>query len=123
VRIGSIGLGRIGRNLVRQVEQHPSLEIVVIPDYASADGLAYLLKYDSIYGRFEAEVSHTEDSISIAGGVMTVDGKQIQMLMERVPAELPWKELAVVVVIEATGVFRLGSQIQKHIDGGAKRVV
>ena len=111
------GFGRIGRAVFRIIHSRDAdMKVVAVNDLSDDDVLAYLLKHDTVMGEFDGDVS-------VAGGVMTVDGKQIQMLMERDPAELPWKELAVDVVIEATGVFRLRAQIQKHIDAGAKRVV
>ncbi len=116
MRIGLIGLGRIGRNIVRQVEQHPSLEVVVIADYASADGLAYLLKYDSIYGRFEAEVSHTEDSISI-------DGRRIPLVDGRDPASADWKSHNVDVVIQAVGTPYARSWSEALLAAGVPKVI
>lgn len=116
-RVAINGFGRIGRAVFRIIHSRDAdMKVVAVNDLSDDDVLAYLLKHDTVMGEFDGDVS-------VAGGVMTVDGKQIQMLMERDPAELPWKELAVDVVIEATGVFRLRAQIQKHIDAGAKRVV
>jgi glyceraldehyde 3-phosphate dehydrogenase len=89
---------------------------VAINDLSDDDILAYLLEYDSVMGRFEHEVS-------VADGVMTVDGHEIQMLVERDPARLPWGELGVDIVIESTGVFRDRASLQKHLDAGAKRVI
>jgi glyceraldehyde 3-phosphate dehydrogenase len=116
VRIGLIGLGRIGRNIVRQVEDHPNLEVVVIADYASADGLAYLLKYDSIYGRFEAEVSHTEDSISI-------DGRRIPLVDGRDPGSVDWRSHKVDVVIQAVGSPHARSWSEALLTAGAPKVI
>jgi glyceraldehyde 3-phosphate dehydrogenase len=116
-RVAINGFGRIGRAVFRIIhERDADMQVVAVNDLSDDDVLAYLLKHDTVMGEFDGEVS-------VADGVMTVDGQQIQMLMERDPAQLPWKELDVDVVIEATGVFRLRDQIQKHIDAGAKRVI
>jgi glyceraldehyde 3-phosphate dehydrogenase len=116
VRIGLIGLGRIGRNIVRQAEENPNLEVVAIADYASADGLAYLLKYDSIYGRFKAEVAHTEDSISI-------DGRSIPLVDGRDPASVDWASFNVDVVIQAIGSPRNRAWSEALLSAGAPRVI
>jgi glyceraldehyde 3-phosphate dehydrogenase len=90
--------------------------VVAINDLSDDDILAYLLEYDSVMGRFDQDVS-------VSDGVMTVGGHDIQMLVERDPALLPWDELKVDVVIESTGVFRDKASLQKHLDAGAKRVI
>jgi glyceraldehyde 3-phosphate dehydrogenase len=90
--------------------------VVAINDLSDDDILAYLLEYDSVMGRFEEEAK-------VEDGVMTVGKHKVQMLMERDPAKLPWKELDVDIVIESTGVFRDRASNQKHIDAGAKRVI
>ncbi len=112
------GFGRIGRNIFRIIlkRDNPDIEVVAINDLADDDVLAYLLEYDSVMGVLDVEPSVTD-------GVMTVGRHSVKMLMERNPAELPWDELGVDVVIEATGVFRERDKIQQHIDAGAKRVI
>jgi len=112
------GFGRIGRNVFRIIAGRPdsNIQVVAINDLSDDDILAYLLEYDSVMGRFDHEVS-------VSDGVMTVGGHEIKMLIERDPAQLPWSELEVDVVIEATGVFRDRASLQKHLDAGAKRVI
>ncbi|MGH8951952.1 MAG: type I glyceraldehyde-3-phosphate dehydrogenase [Acidimicrobiia bacterium] len=112
------GFGRIGRAVFRIIaaRDDSGLNVVAINDLSDDDILAYLLEYDSVMGRFEEEVK-------VENEVMTVGQHKIKMLMERDPAQLPWKELDVDIVIESTGVFRDRSSLQKHIDAGAKRVI
>jgi glyceraldehyde 3-phosphate dehydrogenase len=112
------GFGRIGRNVFRIIlkRDNPDIEVVAINDLADDDVLAYLLEYDSVMG-----VLDTEPTVS--DGVMTVGRHSVKMLMERDPSQLPWGELGVDIVIEATGVFRDRAKIQQHIDAGAKRVI
>ncbi|NDA13316.1 MAG: type I glyceraldehyde-3-phosphate dehydrogenase, partial [Actinobacteria bacterium] len=98
-RVGINGFGRIGRNYLRAaLAQNSDLEIVAVNDLSDPAGLAHLLKYDSVTGRLGAAVSVDGDSI-------VVNGKSIKVLAERDPAELPWKELGVDIVIESTGIF------------------
>jgi glyceraldehyde 3-phosphate dehydrogenase len=112
------GFGRIGRAVFRIIATRPDseLKVVAINDLSDDDILAYLLEYDSVMGRFEGEVS-------VENGTMKVGEHEVKMLMERDPSKLPWKELAVDVVIESTGVFRDRASLQKHVDAGAKRVI
>lgn len=117
-RVAINGFGRIGRAVFRIIAEREDadIEVVAINDLSDDDILAYLLEYDSVMGRFDQEVS-------VADGVMTVGHHEVRMLMERDPAKLPWGELGVDVVVEATGVFRDRESLQKHIDAGAKRVI
>ncbi|HLV89500.1 MAG TPA: type I glyceraldehyde-3-phosphate dehydrogenase [Acidimicrobiia bacterium] len=117
-RVAINGFGRIGRAVFRIIAERTDsdIEVVAINDLSDDDILAYLLEYDSVMGRFEQPVS-------VADGVMTVGKHEVKMLMERDPAKLPWDELGVDVVVEATGVFRDRESLQKHIDAGAKRVI
>ncbi len=112
------GFGRIGRNVFRVVleREDPGIEIVAINDLADDDILAYLLEYDSVMG-------HLDVSPVVENGSMRVGPHNVAMLMERDPAALPWAELGVDIVIEATGVFRDRASLQKHLDAGAKRVI
>ena len=112
------GFGRIGRAVFRIIATRPDsgLNVVAINDLSDDDILAYLLEYDSVMGRFDEEVT-------VEDGVMRVGTHEIQMLMERDPSKLPWKDLDVDIVIESTGVFRDRASNQKHIDAGAKRVI
>jgi glyceraldehyde 3-phosphate dehydrogenase len=117
-RVAINGFGRIGRAVFRIIAGRPEsgVEVVAINDLSDDEILAYLLEYDSVMGRFDQEVS-------VSNGVMTVGGHDVQMLMERDPAKLPWDKLKVDVVIEATGVFRDRESLNKHISAGAKRVI
>ena len=117
VRVAINGFGRIGRTFFRAArEEGVGFEIVAINDLTNVDTLAHLLKYDSIMGRLDAEVEVKENA-------MVVDGKEIKILAERNPADLPWKDLGVDVVLESTGFFTEGSKAQAHIDAGAKKVI
>jgi glyceraldehyde 3-phosphate dehydrogenase len=116
-RIGINGFGRIGRNYLRAaLTQNSDLEIVAVNDLSDPKALAHLLKYDSVTGRLDAEVSVTEDSI-------LVNGKAIKVLAERDPANLGWGKLGVDIVIESTGRFTDGNDARKHLAAGAKKVL
>ncbi|NJC22300.1 glyceraldehyde 3-phosphate dehydrogenase [Arthrobacter pigmenti] len=116
-RVGINGFGRIGRNYFRAaLEQGADLEIVAVNDLTSPETLAHLLKYDSVTGRLAA-------SVEVADGALVVDGKTIKVLAERDPANLPWGELGVDIVVESTGFFTKASDAQKHIDAGARKVL
>ncbi|MGO2747482.1 type I glyceraldehyde-3-phosphate dehydrogenase [Microbacterium sp.] len=117
VKIGINGFGRIGRNFLRAaLAQNADLEIVAVNDLTDNAALAHLLKYDSVGGPLGVEVSHD-------GDVITVGGKDIKVFAERDPANLPWGELGVDIVIESTGRFTKASDAGKHIAGGAKKVI
>ncbi|WP_030619220.1 type I glyceraldehyde-3-phosphate dehydrogenase [Streptomyces sclerotialus] len=117
IRVGINGFGRIGRNYFRALlEQGADIEIVAVNDLGDTATTAHLLKYDTILGRLKAEVSHTEDTI-------TVDGHTIKVLSERNPADIPWGDLGVDIVIESTGIFTKKADAEKHIAGGAKKVL
>lgn len=117
VKIGINGFGRIGRNYLRAaLAQGADLEIVAVNDLTDNKTLAHLLKYDSVGGVLAEEVSYTEDSI-------TVGGKTIKVFEERDPANLPWGELGVDIVIESTGRFTKAEDAKKHVAGGAKKVL
>lgn len=116
LKIAINGFGRIGRCFLRIVRNHPGLDVVAINDLTDARTLAHLLKYDSVHGIFDASVDH-------ADGQLLVDGEPIKVLSERDPANLPWKELGVSVVLESTGVFSTAEKMGKHLEAGAKKVV
>lgn len=118
VKVGINGFGRIGRNSFKAaLKNHPDIEIVAINDLTDAATLAHLLKYDSVFGRFEGEVAAKEDAI-------VVNGKEIKVFAEKDPANIPWKDLGVDIVIESTGVFTSKDKAIKHIEGGgAKKVI
>ena len=116
-RVGINGFGRIGRNFFRAaLEQGADIEIVAVNDLTDNKTLAHLLKYDSITGRFQGEVSYDDEGI-------VVDGKHIKVLAQRNPVDLPWGELGVEVVVESTGFFTDGEKAKAHIEAGAKKVV
>jgi len=117
MKIAINGFGRIGRIFFRQAfEKNDDFEIVVVNDLADIDNLAYLLKYDSIYGRFEKE-------IAVKDGKFIIDGKEIKVFSEKDPANLPWKDLGIDLVVESTGIFTTYEKAESHIKAGAKRVV
>src|SRR6201999_3720406 len=117
VRVGINGFGRIGRNVFRAAyERGADIEWLAVNDLVDPKTIAHLLKYDSNYGPFPGEVEATDAGFS-------VDGREIRVLAERDPAELPWGELGADVVIESTGLFTDRENAAKHIDAGAKKVV
>ena len=116
MRVGINGFGRIGRLSFRRIFGQEGIEIAGINDLAEPDMLAYLLKYDSVQGRYEREVESGRESI-------TVDGKEIRVSREKDPSKIPWKELDVDIVLECTGFFASKEKAKGHIDAGAKRVL
>jgi len=117
IKVGINGFGRIGRMVFRAVyNEFKDIEIVGINDLLDADYLAYMLKYDSVHGRFGGEVSAEP-------GAMIVNGKKIRLTAERDPAALKWGDVGADIVIDCTGFFLTEESCQKHIDAGAKKVV
>ncbi len=117
LKIGINGFGRIGRMVFRAaVQNFKDIEVVAINDLLEPDYLAYMLKYDSVHGRFEGDVS-------VEGNTLVVNGKKIRLTAVKDPAELKWGEVGADVVIEATGIFLTKEGAQKHIDAGAKKVI
>src|SRR3989338_7685380 len=117
IRVGINGFGRIGRMVFRAAtKDFPEIEVVAINDLLEPDYLAYMLKYDSVHGRFKGDVS-------VDGNTLIVNGKKIRLTAIKDPAELNWNEAGVDVVIECTGFFLTKETCQKHIDAGAKKVV
>jgi glyceraldehyde 3-phosphate dehydrogenase (phosphorylating) len=116
IRVAINGFGRIGRLVFRVLEERGGYEIVAINDLAPANALAHLLKYDSVHGRLNRKVTGGE-------GQITVDGATIKTLAERDPQGLPWADLGVDFVVEATGVFRTRDDCMKHVTAGAKKVL
>jgi len=115
-RVAINGLGRIGRATLKIIHDTPELELVAVNDIAPADNLAYLLSYDSVYGRHGEEVGHHGDRL-------TVGEKSYPVLNEKDPGSLPWKDLKVDLVLECTGIFTKRPDLQKHIDAGARQVI
>lgn len=116
IKVAINGFGRIGRNVFRIIEKKPDVEVVAINDLCDARTLAHLLKYDSVMGPFDGEITSGKDSI-------TVNGREIKIYAIRNPAELPWKDYGVDVAIESTGVFRAREQVENHIKAGAKKAI
>jgi glyceraldehyde 3-phosphate dehydrogenase len=116
VKVGINGFGRIGRNFFRASMKQSDFEVVAINDLTDARTLAHLLKYDSVHGIFDAEVSATDDTL-------TVNGRDIRVTAITDPAKLPWGEMGVEFVIESTGIFRDRESASKHIEAGAEWVI
>jgi len=117
IRIGINGFGRIGRNVFRAIERSGKpIDVVAVNDLTDAKTLAHLLKYDSVHGRYNGQVSVQGDSI-------TVDHETFKVLAQRNPADLPWGDLGVDVVLESTGIFRDRERASHHLQAGAKKVV
>ncbi len=116
MRIAINGFGRIGRSVFRILNQMEGMEVVAINDLADNDALAYLLKYDTVMGPFPG-------TIEVEGDTMRTRFQTLKMTALPDPAELPWKELGVDYVVEATGIFRKRAQIAKHLEAGAKKVI
>lgn len=115
-RIAINGFGRIGRLAFRQMVSHPDLEVVAINDLTDVETLAHLLKYDSIHGLFQGEVS-------VSDGNLVVNGTEIQISAERNPADLPWGSMNVDLVVESTGVFADAEKASAHLSAGAGKVI
>ena len=117
VRVGINGFGRIGRQSLKAlIERAPDVEVVAVNDIVDVPTNALLFKHDSTYGSFAGEVTHTADAI-------VVDGREIRVLQVADPAQLPWKELGVDIVIESTGRFTDADKARAHLDAGAKKVL
>lgn len=116
IKVGINGFGRIGRLTFRALLKNKNIEVVAFNDLTDAKTLAHLLKYDSVHGKFPGEVK-------VEGDYLVVDGKKIRVLAEKDPANLPWKDLGVEIVVESTGIFRTREKMSKHLTAGAKKVV
>ena len=119
IRIAINGCGRIGRGLLRSIINEPGIEVIAVNDLASVSDIAYLLKYDTVYGRSPHIVSSEEGE----NPALSIDGKHIAYLSQKDPALLPWSELDIDIVVESTGFFTSYEKSALHIDAGAKRVV
>ena len=115
-KIGINGFGRIGRIAFRIATKRDDIEVVAINDLLDVDHLAYLLKYDSVHGKFDG-------SVEVEGGNLIVNGKKIRVSSEKNPEDLKWDEAGVEIVMECTGIFTHKEAAKKHISGGAKKVV
>ena len=116
IQVGINGFGRIGRSVFRIISDRDNMEVVAINDLFDNEQLAYLLKYDTVMGIFDREVSAEKDA-------MTVDHHRVVMTEHRDPAQIPWKDLGAQVVIESTGVFRNREPLEKHLAAGAEKVI
>jgi glyceraldehyde 3-phosphate dehydrogenase len=116
IKVGINGFGRIGRNILRAARQYSEIEVIAVNDLTDAATLAHLLKYDSILGNLDAAISASGDRIS-------VDDRRFQVLAQKDPASLPWKDLGVDLVFESTGRFTARDDAAKHLAAGAKRVM
>ncbi len=110
------GFGRIGRLFFKQAFENPDFEIVAINDLGDLENLTYLMKYDTVYGRYNRKVASKD-------GNLVIDGKTVRFFQEKDPLKLPWKTLEIDIVVESTGVFTSYEKAKVHIDSGAKRVV
>ena len=116
IRVGINGFGRIGRNVLRAIIKRGGIDVLAINDLADSKSLAVLLRYDSVHGILQGNVEAKEKSL-------IVNGEEIQLLMEKDPSKLPWKSMAVDIVIESTGIFTSRAECAKHLDAGAKKVI
>ena len=126
-RVAINGFGRIGRLFFRQAFETSDLEIVAINDLGDVENLAYLLKYDSVYGRYGKEIKAEMPAAGATGaaayGKLIVDGKEINFIQVKDPTQLPWKDLQIDIVVESTGLFDSYAASKVHLAAGAKRVV
>jgi glyceraldehyde 3-phosphate dehydrogenase len=116
IKVGINGFGRIGRNIMRAAMGDANIDFVAVNDLTNAETLAHLLKYDSILGNLDADISAKGDRI-------TVEKEEFQVLSIKDPAQLPWKDLGVDVVFESTGLFTQRDDAAKHVAAGAKKVI
>ena len=116
MKVAINGFGRIGRSVFRILDGKNDINLVAINDIFDKEALTYLLKYDTVMGRFPGNVE-------LKGDVLKTNFQNVKLIAERNPESLPWKEMDVDIVIESTGIFRLKSQLEKHLDAGARRVI
>ncbi len=116
VRVGLMGFGRIGRNIFRISRKVPGIDIAVINDIADPKGLEYLLRFDTVHGRFQ-------EPFTVSDGFMYIGGRQIRMLQLTEPGEVPWAQYGVQIVVEATGRYRTRQWMLKHLESGAQKVI
>jgi glyceraldehyde 3-phosphate dehydrogenase len=115
-RVAINGLGRIGRAILKLVVDEPALELVAVNDLVEVENLAYLLRFDTVYGRYSKPVA-------VDGNDLVVEGRKVRTMRSREPAELPWSELSVDLVFECTGMFTRRADLEKHIRAGARFVL
>jgi len=116
MRVAINGFGRIGRSVFRVLDHHKEIDLVAINDIFDKDALVYLLKYDTVMGRFPGKVA-------LDGDILNAGHQQVRLLSERIPEQLPWGDLGIDVVVESTGIFRQRAQLENHLTAGAKKVI
>jgi len=116
MRVAINGFGRIGRSVFRVLDHHKEIDLVAINDIFDKDALVYLLKYDTVMGRFPGKVA-------LEGDILNAGHQQVRLLSERIPEQLPWGDLGIDVVVESTGIFRQRAQLENHLTAGAKKVI
>ena len=116
MRVAVNGFGRIGRSVFRVLNNHKEIDVVAINDIFDKGALVYLLKYDTVMGRFPGNVS-------LEGDVLFTGHQRVKLLAERIPEQLPWGEMGVDIVVESTGIFRQRTQLEDHLSAGAKKVI
>lgn len=116
MKVAINGFGRIGRSVFRILNNKSDIDVVAINDIFDKEALTYLLKYDTVMGRFPEQVN-------LEGDILRTQSQSVKLIAERVPSELPWSEMGVDIVIESTGIFRQRKQLEDHLNAGAKRVV
>jgi glyceraldehyde 3-phosphate dehydrogenase len=117
-RVAVNGAGRIGRAFYKLAKEHPELEVVAMNDLGDIENIAYLFKYDTVYGKSDLNVQVSEDKQNLI-----IDGHTVKFVQEKDPAKLPWKDLNIDIVVESTGLFTSYEKAKVHLDAGAKRVV
>ena len=116
MRVAINGFGRIGRSVFRVLDHHKEIDLVAINDIFDKDALVYLLKYDTVMGRFPGKVA-------LDGDILNAGHQQVRLLSERIPEQLPWGDLGIDVVVESTGIFRQRAQLENHLTAGAKKII
>ena len=116
MRVAINGFGRIGRSVFRVLDHHKEIDLVAVNDIFDKDALAYLLKYDTVMGRFPGKVA-------LDGDILNAGHQQVRLLSERIPEQLPWGDLGIDVVVESTGIFRQRAQLENHLTAGVKKVI
>ena len=116
IRVGINGFGRIGRSVFRVLNSRDDIEVVAINDIFDKEALTYLLKYDTVMGRFPGE-------ISLDGDILNAGSQTVKLVAEKNPSDLPWGDLGIDVVVESTGIFRMREQLESHLTAGSKKVI
>ena len=116
MRVAINGFGRIGRSVFRVLDHRKEIELVAINDIFDKDALVYLLKYDTVMGRFPGKVA-------LHGDTLNAGHQQVKLQQEKIPEQLPWGDLGINVVIESTGIFRQRTQLETHLTAGAKKII